>query len=104
MKTPRSYVVHTPSGQLRRNSRHLVPVPEERTAREKLLSKGGQHLRLSKPTTSTTDQLPSVCSPIMTQQRSGIKINPPLRYREDNCTTWTWKRSCDIIVCVFVDV
>ena len=33
-KTPRSYVVHTPSVQLRRNSQHLVPVPEERTALE----------------------------------------------------------------------
>ena len=27
--TPRSYIVDTPSGQLRWNSRHLVPVPEE---------------------------------------------------------------------------
>lgn len=29
--TPRSYIVNTPSGQLRRNSRHLVPVPEEQS-------------------------------------------------------------------------
>ena len=28
-ETPRSYIVHTPSGQLKRNSRHLAPVPED---------------------------------------------------------------------------
>ena len=83
-ETPRSYAVHTPSGQLRRNSRHLVPAPEERTAREKPLPYSGQPLRLSKPTSSTIDQLPSDRSPIMTRQRSGMKINPPLRYHEDN--------------------
>ena len=80
-ETPRSYAVHTPSGQLRRNSQHLVPVPEERTAREKPLP---EVWATFKAIEATIDQLPSVRSLIITRQRSGIKINPPIRYREDN--------------------
>ena len=39
---PRSYVVHTTSGPLRRNSQHLRPVPEERTAPEEPIPEDGQ--------------------------------------------------------------
>ena len=41
-ETPRSYVVHTPSGPLRRNSQHLRTVPEERTAPEGPTPEDGQ--------------------------------------------------------------
>ena len=77
-ETPRSYVVHTPSGPLRRNSQHLRTVPEERTAPEEPIPEDGQHPR------ENTNPLPSVRSPVMTRQRSGIKLQPPLRYRGDD--------------------
>ena len=71
-ETPRSYVVHTPSGPLRRNSHHLRPVPEEKSASKEPVPEDGQLPR--EPVSSNTDQLPSVRSPIMTRQRSGIKL------------------------------
>ena len=77
-ETPRSYVVHTPSGPLRRNSQHLRTVPEERTAPEGPIPEDGQ------PPRETTNPLPPVRSPVMTRQRSGIKLQPPLRYQGDD--------------------
>ena len=68
--TPRSYIVDTPSGQLRWNSRHLTPVPEEQPEEkegspEETRGQGHQPVR----------------SPIMTRFRTVVLIRPPARYQ-----------------------
>ena len=40
-ETLRSYVVHTPSGPLRRNIQHLRPVPEEKTTSKEPVPEDG---------------------------------------------------------------
>ena len=59
--TPRSYLVETPSGQVRRNRHHLNKVPET------------SHLSES----SNTIPSPNV---IMTRSRTGTFIHPPDRF------------------------
>ena len=61
--TPRSYLVDTPSGQVRRNRQHLVVLPSNSDHREK-------------PIANTTRQR----SPVMTRSRTNATIRPPNRY------------------------
>ena len=58
---PRSYMVETRSGQVRRNRSHLMPMPNT-------------HCSDSDNSASTTDR-----SPIMTRTRTGTMITPPDR-------------------------
>ena len=57
--TPRSYVVETPTGQVRRNRQHLNRMPETREP-------------IDRTERSTRD-------PIMTRTRTGTTIRPPTR-------------------------
>ena len=70
--TPRSYIVNTPAGQVRRNRYHLnrKPVTEESSTDNRSV--------LENP--SSTDDGPSEeRDPIMTRTRSGTSIHPPNR-------------------------
>lgn len=58
-ETPRSYVVETPSGMLRRNRSHLIPL-------------NGDPPSHSPPLTLNVPR-----SPIMTRSRTGTEIRPP---------------------------
>ena len=72
--TPMSYIVDTPSGQFRRNSRHLIPVPEEQPEERE----GSQNNGI--PVARVINH--AVCSPIMTRFRIGVLIRPPVGYQE----------------------
>ena len=75
--TPRSYIIKTLSGLLRRNRRHLNPSP-------------GLELRNSVTHDDNTDQAPTsgdsdiveepLPRPIMTRSRTGTVIHPPERF------------------------
>ena len=76
--TPRSYIVSTPS-QVRRNSRHLVPVPE------RVESQDAEHQPSQATEQNVVPDLPpiQVRDPIMTRSKTGTKTTCPARYRED---------------------
>ena len=61
--TPRSYLVNTPSGQVRRNRQHLVVVPSNSDKGEKPIANTTQHR-----------------SPVMTRSRTNTTIRPPNRF------------------------
>ena len=61
--TPRSYLVETPTGRIRRNQQHLNIVPENTTD----------------PTLS--DRVPATRSRMMTRSQTGTEIVPPKRYQ-----------------------
>ena len=78
--TPRSYIVSTPSGQVRRNSRHLIPVPE------RVESQDAKHQPSQATEQNVIPDLPAptlVRDPIMTRSKTGTKTTCPARYRED---------------------
>ena len=77
--TPRSYIVSTPSGQVRRNSRHLAPVPE------RVESQDAEHQPSQATEQNIVPDLPpiQVRDPIMTRSKTGTKTTCPARYRED---------------------
>ena len=58
--TPRSYMIDTPTGEIRRNRQHLIPVPGEGLP-------------------DTAEERPPGRSPIMTRARSGIQVAAPKR-------------------------
>lgn len=62
--TPRSYLVETPSGQIRRNRVQLNPMP---------------HTQTHGPTEPVNPVSNENHSPIMTRSRTGTRINPPER-------------------------
>ena len=66
--TPRSYLVETPSGHVRRNCQHLIPIPENHPDTQP----SDTDQRSSSP-----QSLPSPPSPIMTCSRTGITLKPP---------------------------
>ena len=67
--TPRSYVVETPTGSLRRNRRHLSVQPESE-----------ENVSAHAATPSTTTANPELQhSPIMTRSRTGTVLHPPER-------------------------
>ena len=61
---PRSYIVETPTGDVRRNRLHLKPIPEQKQGEEE---------------GDTTTDDPCQRSPIKTRSRSGITLMPPER-------------------------
>ena len=63
--TPRSYIVSTPSGDIRRNLSHLNPVPQPEDN--------------NSDRTDTELNRPPVPSQIMTRTRTGTSIQPPNR-------------------------
>ena len=68
---PRSYDVVTPSGTVRRNRLHLVPIPTPLTA------SSSESETNSQP--ATVPQHSNIRSPVMTRTRSGTPINAPQR-------------------------
>ena len=80
---PRSYRVQTPSGTLRRNRQHLVPLPPEPEPPEPVPHSD------SEATMNTTPTSPSLCdstippprSPVMTRTRTGTTMRPPDRLK-----------------------
>eukprot|EP00731_Ephydatia_muelleri_P004100 Em0002g276a len=83
--TPRSYVVDTPAGQLRRNRSHLTIIPSpadeptdsddtESTATQEVLPEATAGPEQAKETVPLR-------SPVKTQSQTGTSIRPPIRYR-----------------------
>ena len=72
--TPRSYIVSTPSGQVRRNSQHLVPVPE------RVESQDAKHQPSQATEQNVVPDLPAptlVRDSIMTSSKAGTKTTCP---------------------------
>lgn len=61
--TPRSYLVETPTGQIRRNQQHLNIIPNSSTD------------------VSVPDNIPTARSRIMTRSQTGTEIVAPKRYQ-----------------------
>ena len=82
--TPRSYVVETPTGEVQRNSSHLVPqvVGSPQNADNEAGHASSDHSNHSTSNGHSTEQVPRMRSPIATRLRTGTKIQPPERYRE----------------------
>ena len=83
--TPRSYVVDTPAGQLRRNRSHLTIIPSpadeptdsddtESTATQEVLPEATAGPEQAKETVPLR-------SPVKTRSQTGTSIRPPIRYR-----------------------
>ena len=82
--TPRSFMVDTPSGQLRRNRSHLTIIPSpadelptdsyntESTATQKVLPESTEQAK---------ETIPLQRSPVKTQSQTGTSIRPPIRYQ-----------------------
>ena len=66
--TPRSYIVQTPSGQLRRNRSHLIPRPE-----------GSQMDTSESDPHDTPDSNPSLTRRIVTRSSTGTYVGSPPR-------------------------
>ena len=87
--TPRSYIVSTPSGLVRRSTRHLVAIPkreEHQEAEHQPSLDADQDVILELPASAPVPELPAsapVRDPIMTRSKTGTRINCPMRYRED---------------------
>ena len=80
--TPRSYFVSTPSGQVRRSSRHLVTIPD-REGRPDAEHQPSQEVEQDViPELHVPVQAP-VRGPIMTRSKTGTKISCPVRYQEN---------------------
>ena len=72
---PRSYLVDTPSGTLRRNSRHLITKPTEgsnENSTQDPIDQGCQHTVEHPPMDSLRR--------IITRSQTGTRINPPDRW------------------------
>ena len=67
--TPRSYVVQTDTGNVRRNRQHLTVVPDRTRQSQK-----------QTPAPTTTSSTPR--SPILTRSRTGTQTRPPTRFRK----------------------
>ena len=88
--TPRSYVVETPTGEVKRNSSHLVPripVPNNESGikeSKNAVNEAGSTSKEIDQTDHSKEQIPRMHSPIATRLRTGTKIHPPERYRESS--------------------
>ena len=79
--TPRSYVVQTPTGEVRRNHSQLRVIPETDPS-STMEPEENQHQELplqSKQTPAKTPGVPQ--KEIMTQSKTGTKISPPDRLK-----------------------
>ena len=80
---PRSYLVETSSGLLRRNRSHLTEIPDNPEPNEELTP---QDLppSLPQPEPETQAQPEAPRSPVATRSHTGTAIRPPLRYRRED--------------------
>ncbi|KAL5510480.1 hypothetical protein EMCRGX_G006033 [Ephydatia muelleri] len=81
--TPRSYVVETPTGEVGRNSSHLVPRVDgsPQNADNEAGHASSDHSNQSTSNghaSHSTEQAPRVCSPIAARLWTGTKIQPPI--------------------------
>ena len=85
-ETPRSYILDTPAGKLRRNKCNLTPIPEKLCGKQNV----EQPIQQTK-TNESEDQSMSpqaenivpptfICSPIATRSRTGTTIRRPDYY------------------------
>ena len=74
---PRSYIVETPSGLLRRNRHHLNPSPNLEFSEPVTHSDDTEQMQTSAGDDNTEEPPPR---PIMTRSRTGTTIHPPERY------------------------
>ncbi|KAL5487120.1 hypothetical protein EMCRGX_G019686 [Ephydatia muelleri] len=86
---PRSYVVETPTGEVRRNNSHLVPQVDgsPQNADNEAGHAFSDHSNQSTSkghANHSTEQAPRVRSTIATRLRTGTKIQPPERYQESS--------------------
>ena len=81
-ETPRSYVVQTPSGELRRNRSQLTVLPDQPQSSSE--PDTGQE----NTTTTTTPPTPPTPPRMSTRSRTGISVEPPDRYSHH---VWTVK-------------
>ena len=87
--TPRSYIVITPSGLVRRSTRHLVAIPtmeEHQEAEHQPSLDADQDVIPELPAPAPVPELPvsaPVRDPTMTRSITGTRINCPLRYWKD---------------------
>ena len=87
--TPMSYIVSTPSGLVRRSTRHLVAIPkrEERQVAEHQPSlDADQDVIPELPAPAPVPALPAsapIRDPIMTRSKTGTRFNSPMQYWED---------------------
>ena len=74
--TPRSYIVETPSGEVRRTQEHLVPVPEETHVGQKSIV-----VSQEEPAVDERSNYSTPSSPIASRTRlkTGVSIRPPQR-------------------------
>jgi hypothetical protein len=88
--TPRSYIVETPSGEVRRTREHLVPVPEETHVGQKSTVPVPEETHVGQKSTVVSQEEPAVdersnystpSSPIASRTRlkTGVSILPPQR-------------------------
>ena len=80
--TPRSYFVSTPSGQVRRSSRHLVTIPDREGRPDAKHQPSLEAEQDVIPELHVPAQAP-VRDPIMTRSKTGTKISCPVRYQEN---------------------
>ena len=73
--TPRSYLVDSPTGPLRRNSQHLIPRPTD-------IADNNTSQILFHQEDKDTVESPHIDPPrrIITRSQTGIRINPPDRW------------------------
>ena len=86
-ETPRSYILDTPAGELRRNKCHLTPVPERMCDKQNVEQPMPQQTKsndsINQPESPQADNTASptfMRSPIATRSRTGTKIRPPDYY------------------------
>ena len=87
-KTPRSYIVEAPSGEVRRTRGHLVPVPEEIHVGQKstVVSQEepavDERSNYSTPAVDERSNYSTPSSPIASRTRlkTGVSILPPQRH------------------------
>ena len=74
--TPRSYIVETPSGEVRRTREHLVPVPEETHVGQKSTVVSQEEPAVDERSNYSTPSSPIVSR---TRLKTGVSIRPPQR-------------------------
>ena len=89
--TPRSYIISTPSGPVRRSRRHLVSIPEREEDQEakhhpsqEAEHHPSQETEYHPSQEAEQDIIPAPArDPIMTRSKTGTKIACPVQYREN---------------------
>ena len=101
---PRSHLVETPSGRIRRNRRHSNINPKKGTVEtsrqmEQVSNAESNQEQTEEPTAPATVGPEPIREPIMTRSRTGAPINPPERFGKHSRTNCN-KGRCRMTVMV----